>query len=963
MSARTISPVLVGRPTELALLEDALRAAEQGTPGAVLVGGEAGVGKTRLTKEFGARARAGQARVLVGGCLELGADGLPFAPFTAALRELVREISVEGVAELLPGGSASGLSRLLPEFGEPDGDISSGQARARLFELVLTLLERLSEASPVVLVIEDAHWADQSTRELVTFLIRNLGGSTRLLIVITFRTDELTRSHPLRPLLTELDRAEHVHRIELARLRRDEVTELVASILGEEGPPQIVDEIFARSEGNPLFVEALLDAGSGAELPGSLRDLLLAAVQRLPEDTQEILRVASAGGARIEHDLLSAIAGLDEMTLTRGLRPAVAANVLVVEGDGYSFRHALIREAIHDDLLPGERTRLHARYAECLSDEVPGEARAVEVAHHWFMAHSTVKALVSAWDAIGATERSLAYAESLQMASRVLELWDEVPGAAERIGATHAEVLERAVKLASDSADSELGIKLATAALKEVSDPLRVARLLELRGQLAMQIARPESLVDLREAARIAPADPPNATRARVLATLAMHLDHYADPATDAESDAAAEEALAIAEEVGEPSVLIQINLRRSWLNMFRDDDVDAALALLETARVQAEEAKAYRAVLRAMINKSDVMEAYGMHEEAADAARRGLARAEEVGLSRTSGSVLTFNLVEPLISLGRWDEALTLLEQSLRHLQPSVYRGGLCFLAGDLAVARGDLSLAADYATAARGLIGHGTVAKAQDLFPVCRVEALILLARGKPAEAFETLRPVLEERGLRNSSRYGLPALIVAATACSETGDTEALEAVRTRTSQLRVYGPVEEAHHLTFEAEAARAEGRLDKPAWEAAARAWDALNRPYDLAQALYRQAEATAAGGDRDSVAPALQRAAQLADGLGVTPLLDRINDLARRTRVSLGGSDITAEAPRLGLTPREEEVLRLVAAGRSNREIAEGLFISVKTASVHVSNILAKLGVSSRGEAAAKAHGLHLFED
>jgi ATP/maltotriose-dependent transcriptional regulator MalT len=957
VSARTISPVLIGRPTELGLLEDALRAAQDGRPGAVLVGGEAGVGKTRLTKEFGARAEAAQARLLVGGCLELGADGLPFAPFTAALRDLVREISVDGIAELLPGGSASGLARLLPEFGEPDGDTSSGQARARLFELVLTLLERLSERTPVVLVIEDAHWADQSTRELLTFLIRNLGGGTRLLIVITFRTDELHRAHPLRPLLTELERADRVTRIELARLGRAEVTDLIASILGEDGGPQIVEEVFARSEGNPLFVEALLDAGSGAELPGSLRDLLLAAVQRLPEDTQDILRVASAGGARIEHDLLVAIAGLDELSITRALRPAVAANVLVVEGDGYSFRHALIREAIHDDLLPGERTRLHARYAEALS----GEARAVELAHHWFMAHNTVKALVSAWDAIGATERSLAYAESLQMASRVLELWDEVPGAADLIGATHAEVLERAVGLAWNSADSELGIKLATAALKEVDDPFRRARLYEQRGQLAGQIARPESLDDLREAARIAPADPPNVTRARVLGTLAMHLDHFADPTTDAESDAAAAEALRIAEQVGDMPVQIQVNLRRSWLNMFRDDDVGAALELLETARVQAEEAKAYHHVLRAMINKSDVLEAYGRHEEAAEAARRGLERAAEYGLSRTSGSILSFNLAEPLVSLGRWDEALTVIEEAMRQLQPTVYRGSLSFLAADLAVARGDLAPAAAYAATARSLIGHGPVAKAQDLFPVCRIEALVCLAQGKPAQAFEALRPVLEERGLRNSSRYGLPALIVAATACAETGERGALQAVRDRVSQLRIYGPVEEAHRLTFEAEAARAEGTLDQDAWAAAARAWDDLNRPYDLAQALYRQAEAAAAEGDRDTIGPALHRAASLAEALRTTPLLDRINDLARRTRVSLGSAE--AEGPRLGLTPREEEVLRLVAAGRSNREIAEDLFISAKTASVHVSNILAKLGVSSRGEAAAKAHNLHLFED
>jgi ATP/maltotriose-dependent transcriptional regulator MalT len=362
------------------------------------------------------------------------------------------------------------------------------------------------------------------------------------------------------------------------------------------------------------------------------------------------------------------------------------------------------------------------------------------------------------------------------------------------------------------------------------------------------------------------------------------------------------------------------------------------------------------------MINTSDVMEAYGMHEQAAEAARRGLDRAADYGLSRTSGPLLSFNLAEPLVSLGRWDEALEVIEQALRQQQPSVYRGSLSFLAGDLAVARGDLSPAADYAATARRLIGHGPVAKAQDLFPVCRVEALILLAQGKPAEAFEALRPVLEEHGLRNASRYGLPALIVAATACVETGDTSALAAVRTRVSELRIYGPVEEAQHLIFTAEAARAEGTLDRATWEAAARAWDDLDRPYDLAQTLHRVAEAAAAEGDRDAVAPALRRAAQLADGLGTTPLLDQIEDLARRTRVSLG-SEPDGQAPRLGLTPREEEVLRLVAAGRSNREIAGDLFISAKTASVHVSNILGKLGVSSRGEAAAKAHHLHLFED
>lgn len=262
-----VSPVLVGRVQESAALDDVFRAARDGSPSAVLLGGEAGVGKTRLVGEFAARARAGGARFLVGGCLELGTEGLPFAPFTAALRGLVREIGVDGVRELLPEGAGGELGRLLPDFGEADADSLTGEARARLFELVLTLLERLAASAPVVLVIEDAHWADTSTRDLLTFLVRNLGADAALLIVTTYRTDELHRTHPLRPLLTELERVDRVRRVSVARLGRDEVAELVRGVLGEGWTARTAAEIFARSEGNPLFVEALLGSRDDAELP------------------------------------------------------------------------------------------------------------------------------------------------------------------------------------------------------------------------------------------------------------------------------------------------------------------------------------------------------------------------------------------------------------------------------------------------------------------------------------------------------------------------------------------------------------------------------------------------------------------------------------------------------------------------------------------------------------------------
>ena len=231
---RVSSPVLVGRSGQLSALDAALAGAARGDPSAVMVGGEAGVGKSRLVREFAERSRGAGARVLIGGCLELGADSLPFTPFTAVLRELVRDLGAAGVASLLPGGSSPELARLLPEFGTPAGPDEAGEARARLFEQMLLVLERLAEAGPVVLVIEDMHWADQSTRDLLAFLIRNQGSLDGVLIVVTYRSDDLHRTHPLRPLLAELDRINWVTRMDLARLTRQDTGRLMAQITGRE---------------------------------------------------------------------------------------------------------------------------------------------------------------------------------------------------------------------------------------------------------------------------------------------------------------------------------------------------------------------------------------------------------------------------------------------------------------------------------------------------------------------------------------------------------------------------------------------------------------------------------------------------------------------------------------------------------------------------------------------------------
>jgi DNA-binding CsgD family transcriptional regulator/tetratricopeptide (TPR) repeat protein len=1002
-----VSPTLVGRADQLAALDAALAEARGGQPAAVLIGGEAGVGKSRLVNEFGERARQAGARVLTGDCLELGADGLPFAPFTSVLRGLVRDLGADGVAELLPSGATRELARLLPEFGGPAGpdrpagsDDGAGAARARLFEQMLVLLEQLAGRGPLVLVIEDLHWADRSTRDLLVFLIHNQRAlADGLLIVVTYRSDELHRNHPLRPMLAELNRVSWVTRIELDRLTRRDTDDLIASITGRRPREEVLEAVYHRAEGNPLFVEALISDGElGSSLPDSLRDLLVASVRRLPEPTQEVVRVASAGGERIGHALLATVIGLDDSALASALRPAVAANVLLTDADGYMFRHTLIREAVHDELLPGERSGLHSRFAEATNRDpllVPPGRAAVEQAYHWYAAHDMTWALISAWQAAAESGRALAYAEQLAMLSRVLELWDQVPDAAQRIGAEHLTVIETAVTAAELAGEFERGVAFTHAALREVdreAEPVRAALLIEVRGRLKSLLGRTDYGDDLREAVRLVPADPPSPARARVLAALAEDFNRRYGTGDPAEARAYAEEAVAVARQAGdaatEAAALVTLACNEPLA-----EDLDRIQGLLAEARAAANLAKAYQPLLAAAITESDMLEALGEHEQAAAVAREGMATAREYGLARTSGSVLAINLAEPLVSLGRWDEAVEVIERALDHFPPRMRAASLWRLSADVALARGDLAAAADLADSIRAVL-EGTGFKDERQLPLARLETELRLAQDRPAQALSTVEDALDRFNLQTSPRYAWPLLVAGTRACAAAlaardaelaGKAAALrDRLRTEAGKLEVTGRAQRADQLTFAAEAMRAEPGdpglawdAAAPAWDAAAQAWDAVSQPYPQAQALLRSAEAALSGGDHDGGAIRLRRAAALAERLGTPRLSDDIELLARRARIALSrGDDADAatsaagragpggipQSDRLGLTAREFEVLRLVADGRSNPEIASELFISAKTVSVHVSNILGKLRVASRGEAAATAHRLRIFE-
>jgi DNA-binding CsgD family transcriptional regulator len=980
-----LSPSLVGRAGELTALDAALAVAGSGEPSAVLVGGEAGVGKSRLVNEFAGRSRRAGARVLAGGCLELGADGLPFAPFTSVLRELVRDLGADGVAGLLPAGATRELARLLPEFGEPAGSDDAGAARARLFEQMLILLEQLADRGPLVLIVEDAHWADRSTRDLLEFLIRNQRTIGGLLIVVTYRSDDLHRTHPLRPLLAELGRVGWVRRIELGRLTRADTDELVARITGREPREDAARAVYRRTEGNPLFVEALIgDGGPDSSLPESLRDLLIAGVRRLPEPTQDVVRIASAGGKQVGHALLAAVVGLDDTTLASALRPAVAANVLLAGSDGYSFRHALIREAVHDELLPGERGGLHGRFARAIEGDpllVPPGRAAVERAYHWYAAMDPGWALISAWQAAAESGRALAHAEQLAMLSRVLELWDHVPDAADRIRADHVAVLEAAIGAAELAGEFDRGVTLASGALKEIdpsADPVRAALLRSSRGHLAKLAGREDYAKDLAEAVRLIPADAPPAARAQVL-EVAAHDIHHREGFDPAEARARAEEAVAVARQAGDPAIEAMALVTLACAEPFAAS-LERNRALLAEARAAAARAKAYQPLLRAAITESDMLEGLGEHELAAAVAREGVAAAVEYGLARTSGVTLAINLAEPLVSLGRWDEAAEVIERALEFMPPRVGRSSVWRLAGDVALGRGDLPAAAARAASVRAAL-DGVRYKDEHQLPLARLESEVRLAEGRPAEALAAVEDLLDHYNVSSSSRYVWPLLVTGARACLAAAGDEALargaealrERLRTEAGKLMADGVTQSAHQVTFAAEMARAD-RLSPgdqlAAWDQAARAWETASEPYPMALALQRAGEAALSAGDHDGGTQRLRRAAKLAGHLGAGALGGDIALLARRGRVGLGSQDDDPgaaptgppEQDRLGLTAREFEVLRLVAAGRSNREIAAELFISAKTASVHVSNILGKLGVASRGEAAATAHRLRLFD-
>jgi ATP/maltotriose-dependent transcriptional regulator MalT len=689
----------------------------------------------------------------------------------------------------------------------------------------------------------------------------------------------------------------------------------------------------------------------------SVRDLVLAGVNRLPEETQDVLRLATTAGVRFGHALLAAVTGLDDGALPSLLRPAVNGNVLVADERAYAFRHALIWEAIHDELLPGEHTRAHQRFAEALEADPSlsvGDRPTVEIAMHWANAHDHERALQAAWLAARESEAAFAYAEQLQMLERVLELWERVPDAEQRTGVDHVGVLRKAAQAAGAFGEPDRGLAFVRAALAEVDDqrdPEQVALILQRRARLKRDRGHAGGLDELRHAEHLVPE--PSPTRAAVLAPLGRVLMLLG---RDDEARPIIEETLELAERFDDDCAAADA-LNNLAIAEAHHGRYTEALDTLKEATARAERVGDDDARLRSLANAADALEAAGRSEDAVAAAQKALALAESLGRARTHGVFTAGNLAEAQISLGRWDDAMETLERADELSPAPGMRGQLLLSHARIAIARGQGDLVAPIIKQLSALCAADDPYP-QQLLPLACLRIQWRLAEGDGPGAVAAAERAVTEHELKGDPRLSWPILLAGIRACALQSDKALAGRLRTIAATTPAHSPVTAAERTTFEAESARAGGVLDRAAWTAAVAAWDALDRPYPLAEALLRAAEAAIAEGDRDEASALLCRAADLTDHLKARPLRADIDLIARRARLRLDGGP-GGQAP-LGLTPREQEVLRLLAEGRSNREIAEELFISAKTASVHVSNILAKLGVHSRGAAAATAHRLRL---
>jgi DNA-binding CsgD family transcriptional regulator/tetratricopeptide (TPR) repeat protein len=976
---------LVARDRELDRLRAMLAQAGEGTAGAVLLAGDAGVGKTRLVDELAASAE--DTLVLMGRCLDAGETGLPYLPFAEALSSVKDIANRPALAMLLPqlalpaerepGTEGMVAPSLLPGR-RPEQDVGQLQ----LFDAVLGLLTDLSERQRVLLVVEDLHWADASTRYLLSFLLSRLR-SQRVLVVGTYRSDDLHRSHPLRPLLSELVRLPAVERLDLSPFNAADARRFVEA-LSDDLPEDVVAQVAQRSEGNAFFAEELIAVATcdDRSLPSALADVLLSRVERLSPQAQHVVRVASVRGRRVRHDRLREVAGLSDVDLDTALRELVQHHLLVVnDNEVYIFRHALLREAVYGDLLPGERVRLHAAYSRYLAEHLEERGAAAALAHHAFESHDLPLALKASIKASREAERAGAPAESLRYLEKALNLWNAVPASDRPSDVDESVLLRRASWVAGTAGQPERAVAFARSATKALTAEQTPEEAAEVWLRLAQALSildgnEEEHFLVLAKALDLVNDREPSPTRARVLAGKASALRQQRK---DDAAREAAEQAIADGQTANAPGAVADALGTLAILDDHAMRHAEAKVSF-ERAIKSAREVGAFNNELRAWYY-------YGlMHYdqgELADAARvfnEAGNRAKETGLTWSSFG-LEIRILQLLVHyyIGDWDYAAWASEPPGVAVSSTVL-ARLAAARTHLTVGRGELAETEREITKLRSdwhrdiqiaLITGGTGAE-------------VALWRGRPELAVERITDAMEwTRKLGGPwmladiriGAVGIAAYADLAAKARRKRDAEAekdaVEAGHQLAEHVRLtavhgkprtgtLGPEGRAWLARSNAEESRLRGPGDPELWQ---RAVDGFGYGLVFEQALcrWRLAEALLGADRRDEAAEQLRQADEVATRLKAAPLQEAVASCAKRARITLRAEEPAREHLDL-FTPRERAVLALVASGRTNREVGEELYISEKTVSVHLSRIMAKLGASRRAEAVAIAYDRGLLE-
>jgi len=969
----------------------------------VLVVGDAGVGKTRFAGEGVARAAAAGMVVARGDCLPVSGT-LPLLPVAAAVGELSR---LEGggllaaALDAVPGFVRRELGRLLPALGPGGGDFTrrdEGWERERLFSAVAELLDGVARrsAAGVGLVVEDVHWADSETLDCLTFLARSTHrGGVR--VIVTCRSDEAPLDPNVSGWLAGVRGAAEVEEIRLDPLSRAEVAEQVAALAGGPVPSPVVDELYARAEGNPFFTEqlvaaALVSAPDGglrdpAGLPVRLAELLVARADRCAGDARVVLEALAVAGRPLPEDLLGEITGLEREVVRAALRELAASRLLAEDTKGgHRPRHALLAEAVAAAMLPGERTTAHERAARALT-AAGDQTLAAEVARHWQCAGRPAEELPARVAAAEAAEQVFGYAEAAAQWQRAIELCQAQPGATRTTGVDVPRLYVRAIDALFRSGDGTGAGAVAGEAYRRFADfpDSATAALVCHRAAYFRALDGPAAGLPLiEESLRLFGQAPPSADHAEALLdyarTFLVPLQDRLDAARPA-----LDRALEVAEDAGATALVPRV-LAGLADDAFTREQVEEGFAFLQRGWVLAQASEDGPALVWLAVIESDALFRLAQFQHAAEVALRGLETARQAGLGNWYVvTTLVANAAEAFLAVGHTAEAAALIDPLTTgppdrdHWLAHECRAEIDLLRGDISAAAGRQQLIDAFPARISGLEFARESGQ--------RAVELALWAR-RPADALHEVNAALarlEDPGLtvifcgrllgagmracadlaeQARARQDQPAAVVAmAAADGLVSWADQMAGAPFTDHRFVATIPAERA---TWNAERTRLAGESDPAAWGAAAKTWDGLGCPHRAGYAWWRQAQAQRDAGQPPALAAAaLQTAAAAAREHA--PLLAQIRALAERARIPLQAQPAAHEHSRkapapYGLTERELAVLHLLGAGRTNAQIGAELYMSPRTAGVHVTNILRKLGVTNRVQAAALAERAGLLD-